>query len=386
MIRCFPARASRTGAVTPLMVAMMFAVLIVTAVSINSNWLLFHRINSQNTADLSALSALSKIQTDTSAETRIDEAKDLGSRLYNLNFQRTNADIQSSAVELGSIVDPDADEPDFVKNESDDSVVSAVRIQMPHDDVSHVPLFLTGLLGGQESIAINADAIVGTKTVDVVLCLDASRSMNRVSTGRGLPAGGTTLNEPPLPGSRWFELKETVEQFLVSLRETNPNARIGLVTFGGGWPLASWGISELDEDMARVEVPLTLMASDQAAGINDILDSYATDYIALGRGTSIYDGIDYCNQLFDKPGASRHIVLLSDGDPWQPGRPNTMVAANAAAAEEIRIHTISFSGNFGTLRRVSAATGGTNFTAYSQGELADAFKQLVGEFRVQLRD
>ena len=371
-------RAPRDGAVVPIVVVLIILLLTISCITINSNWLLYHRINAQNTADLAAMSALARIQSDPDTGARIYNAKVLGSRIYDLNYDRASEGLDSDEVQLGFLVDPDEDEPTFVRAEELDAAVSAVQILEPQSASNSVQVFLANMLGANDSVRIVANSTVGTKAVDIMLCLDASRSMNRLSSSNGFPSGGSSINEPPLPGSRWFELKDTVRSFLDELRETNPNARVGLVTFGGGWPLESWGISGLDYDMARTELEPTLTVSDEVLGINDTLDSYATNYIALGRGTSIYDGIQDAVAAMDNPNATRHIVLLSDGQPWQPGRPNTMVAAANAANKNITIHTISFSGTFSTLVKVAEETSGLTFTASNQSELNNAFHILAG--------
>ena len=58
----------RAGAIMPLLAVVTVALLIVAALTINSNWLMYNQINAQNTADLSARGSLSKILSDTEIE------------------------------------------------------------------------------------------------------------------------------------------------------------------------------------------------------------------------------------------------------------------------------------------------------------------------------
>jgi len=78
--------------------------------------------------------------------------------------------------------------------------------------------------------------------------------------------------------------------------------------------------------------------------------------------------------------------MLSDGSQAAPGRPGPLVAAKAAAEEDITIHTISFGGDFGVMTNIANETGGANFTALSDDELREAFGSLLGRFRTQLVD
>ena len=210
--------------------------------------------------------------------------------------------------------------------------------------------------------------------------------MNRQSADNELPPGATSIHEPPLPGSRWFELKDTVALFLAAMKESNPNARVGLVTFGGGLDGTEHLASELDLEWARLENNLRVVISKKINKLQGTLDSYATDYPALGLGTSLYDGIVTGVNAFDNKSSSKHIVMLSDGNQVAPGRPGALEAIQFAVDEDITIHTISFGGDFGVMSSIADGTGGSNFTALSADELSEAFAQLLGRFRVQLVD
>jgi len=299
--------------------------------------------------------------------------------------------IEPQQVRFGNLVDPTQAEPVFNEIASDDQRVSAVRVERPLDDQQQqVDVFFANILGGSDQVRIIADATVSNRPVDVFLCLDGSRSMNR-APDNSFPAGATTINEQPRPGSRWFELTATVRQFLASMREVNPNARVGLVTFGGGFGLLPGkniiNPSELDDDWARIEQGLTVVISNEIEDLTGTMDSYATDFPALGLGTSLYDGIEFCREAFNATdGAVQQVILLSDGNQVAPGRPNPVIAAELAANQNITIHTIAFGGNVGVLSSISDATGGSNFTALTEEELDEAFRQLLGRFRVQLVD
>lgn len=381
----------RKGAILPLVAVLLSALLIIAAITINTNWILYHQINVQNSTDLAARASLVKILADSEFEGRTDRARDLGARIYELNLDRPDPQFSSDRIEFGRIPDPLALEPVFIESGSTDDPISAVQI-VPSEATAEqrVSMLFRNILS-RDTVDLNADATVSTRPVDVMLCLDASRSMNRRSSGGGFPPGGTSINEPPLPGSRWFELVDTVAVFLQAMKETNPNARVGLVTFGGGFE----GIpgpnfdppSELDEEYARTEQGLTVVISNQINGINQTLQSYGSDYPALGLGTSLYDGIIDSLAAFDNDSASKHIIMLSDGQQAAVGsRPGPIVAAEAAANDDVTIHTISFGGNFGVMTNIANETAGSNFTAFSEDQLREAFGQLLGRFRVQLVD
>ena len=380
----------RSGAVLPLVAVFITAFMLVAALTINSNWFMFNHTNAQNTADISARASLQRIVVDSQADGRIDRARDLGVRLYNLNITRNGPGFSPERIRFGN-TQGDGTGNGFSEVFSDSDVVSAVFVDSPVQlEQQNVEVFFAGLLGSGPHVKIVADATVSTRPIDIILCLDASRSMTRLSGGtqNELPPGGMTIHEPPLPGSRWHSLTDTVVLFLDALRDTNPNARVGLVTFGGGaTPNANQQPpSPLDDDLSRFEVPLTVVVDNDVANINAVMDSYV-DHPALGLGTSLYDGIETSIGAFQTDTNSvRHIVMLSDGSQAAVTRPDPIVAASAASQANIVIHTISFDGDLETMQDIADETGGATFAAASDDELREAFAQLLGRFRVQLVD
>ena len=380
----------RSGAVLPLVAVFITAFMLVAALTINSNWFMFNHTNAQNTADISARASLQRIVVDSQGDGRIDRARDLGVRLYNLNITRNGPGFSPERIRFGN-TQGDGTGNTFSEVFSDSDVVSAVFVDSPVQlEQQNVEVFFAGLLGSGPHVKIVADATVSTRPIDIILCLDASRSMNRLSGGtqNELPPGGTSIHEPPLPGSRWHSLTDTVVLFLDALRDTNPNARVGLVTFGGGaTPNANQQPpSPLDDDLSRFEVPLTVVVDNDVANINAVMDSYI-DHPALGLGTSLYDGIETSIGAFQTDTNSvRHIVMLSDGSQAAVTRPDPIVAASAASQANIVIHTISFDGDLETMQDIADETGGATFAAASDDELREAFAQLLGRFRVQLVD
>lgn len=380
-------RLKRNGAVMPLLAIVLATLLVIVALTINSNWLLYNQINVQNTADLSARASLVKIISDSEFEGRIDRARDLGTRLYNLNIDRPNANFESNRVRFGNYTAAtDTTEAVFNETNSESDPITSVFVDTPDSlEQRQVNVFFSNILGAPDRVSITADATVSTRQVDIILCLDASRSMTRVSASDDFPPNGTTIHEPPLPGSRWFELRETVALFLEAMQNTNPSARVGLVTFGGGKFDPDLLDSDLDLELARFENELTVVIAEEIGDLVGTLDSYVTDFPALGLGTSLFDGIQVSRTALANAGnSSQHIIMLSDGQQVIDNRPEPIVAADAAALDGITIHTISLGGDFGVMSSIADATGGSNFSALSQDELGDAFASLLGRFRVQL--
>lgn len=384
----------RTGAVLPLIAVFIAAFMFVAALTINSNWFMFNHTNAQNTADICARASLQTILDDTSSNGRFERARDLGTRLYDLNFARNVSSFDADRIRFGNVLDASVDDPEFIETLDEDNVVSAVHVDSPVQlEQQQVEVFFSKLLGSDPKIKIFADAKASTQPLDIFLCLDASRSMNLTPNSPNtlsravFPPGATDMNEPPFPGSRWDGLTETVELFLNEMLEKNPNARIGLVTFGGGGNPRGNISSPLDADLSRFEVGLTIAAADGVKKINDVLESYVTDYPALAWGTSLYDGLTTATKSFLKDNnSSKHIIMLSDGSQAGVTRPNPLIAARSAANKDITVHTVAFGGGERSMRDIAVMGGGETFFAASELELKEAFGSLLSRFRVQLVD
>jgi len=383
----------RRGVLIPLLAVLITALLGIAALTINCSWLMYNRINSQNTADLSSRAALIQLTGDTEYDGRIDRARDLAVRMYELNIDRTNASIDAESIRFGvwERGQGNADNQ-FTEKFNDSDVIAAVHVDQPTKAVDrNVKVYLSEFVGGTQSVDIVSEAIASTRPLDIFLCLDASRSMNRYSVqpGKQRFPPGSALNLRPVAGSRYFEMLDTVELFLAAMRDVNPNARIGLVTFGGGPNETSRNrnkvVSPLDATLARLEDPLALVVSPAVEGIVETLESY-TELPTLGLGTSIYDGVRISVENFDNLESSKHIILLSDGQQAAVETLPSIEGGILAAAEGIRVHTIAFATNANELNAIADETGGSKFFAESEDELREAFAQLLGKFRTQLVD
>lgn len=124
-------RNQRRGAIIPLLAFVIIALLVIAALTINSSWLLYNQLNVQNAADLSARSSLVKIIEDTEFEGRIDRARDLGVRLYELNLDRPDAQFDPNSIRFGRVADLSASEPVLIATQNDAFPISAVQVVPP---------------------------------------------------------------------------------------------------------------------------------------------------------------------------------------------------------------------------------------------------------------
>ena len=374
--------AKRNGSITPLMVVFMVVIMIFSGITVNYSWIQYHKINAKTAADLTARSTLQQLLSDTDYDSREHTAREMGAIIFDLN-RDDRVSFDSDRIKFGEIEDIDEINPVFIEAHHPTDVISAVYVTPPTDDSEkQVNIFFSNLLGGRETIAVSSEAKAATIPVDIMLCLDASRSMNRKPDGSAVRGYGT--HGPPGPGSRWYVLTDTVALFLDAVKDINTSARVGLVTFGGGGTApASRGHSPLDDDEARFENALTSVLSPNIDELNQTLRSYITDYPALGWGTRIGAGINLCVPNFDRRNTQKHILLLGDGaSPVTP----TLNAARNAAANDIRVHSISFGGSFGILEDAAIAGEGMFFVAETEEELKEAFRAFLGNLKASLVD
>jgi len=376
---------NRHGAMLPLMALVLVSLLTFIAFSINTSWMQLSKTRAQSAADLASASALTYFSDNAgrSHGTRVRGAIKVGAKILAQN-ENTPGAAGSSRINLGYLAGEVQHNPDFVL---DKRQVSAVKIGADSSSSSEVPVFFGELLG-RETIRITAESISSIEPIEVVLCLDASRSMNRLANGRRAPNGN---NVPPAEGSRWFALIDTVDLFLNEVRSRSPRTRVSLVTFGGGLR-AGRVSSPLDADHVRRELPFHLVDSTE---IVDKLKSY-TEFPALGFGTFIFDAIEESTDVLletGNPRAKRFIILLSDGRQFTgrnrraDPRPAPVVATSRAVAMGIPIHTINYQRVANEeLLEVARATGGDALDASDEDQLRNAFEVLLEKFRVRLAD
>jgi Ca-activated chloride channel family protein len=211
----------------------------------------------------------------------------------------------------------------------------------------------------------------GTKRRNLVLALDASRSMEAVD----FSSGSQQL-------SRMTAVKRVVRQFIQARAED----RIGVVVFGS---------------KAFVQAPLTLDHQLLLDLISDLSPRIA------GDGTAIGDGLGLSlKRLREAPADSSTVILLTDGVS-NSGQLDPLEAAEIAKAAGIKVHTIGIGSNRdiltpglmgimqgaqqaefdeGPLKQIAATTGGSYFNAQDLEGLAEVYRQIDELERTSSKD
>ncbi|MDI6796200.1 MAG: VWA domain-containing protein [Desulfatibacillaceae bacterium] len=199
--------------------------------------------------------------------------------------------------------------------------------------------------------------------VDIILCMDTSGSMLAMDF---------TLDNKPV--TRLAAVKKVAKDFI----RKRPHDRIGIVVFGS---------------YAFTQVPPT---SDQGLLLS-LTDDMAVNM--AGQATAIGDALAIAGKrLKDLPGASKVVILLTDGEE-NAGEIDAPTAARALAALGIRIHAVGvgttgsapflqrtlFGDQFvyrqvvmdeDALKRIAQIGGGRYFVATETAELEAIYDEL----------
>ncbi|HET9049675.1 MAG TPA: VWA domain-containing protein [Chiayiivirga sp.] len=191
---------------------------------------------------------------------------------------------------------------------------------------------------------------------DLMLAVDTSGSM----AAEDMSVGGRRMD-------RLQAIKLVVGDFL----KRRVGDRVGLILFGQN---------------AYLVTPLTF-------DLNSVRHQLDTSVVGLaGRETAIGDAVGLAvKRLRDRPQDQRVLILLTDGAN-NAGALQPMQAAELAAANHVRVHTIAFGsdtqrGPFGlmmpsaemdepTLEHIAERTGGRFFRARNTAELAGIYAEL----------
>ena len=180
---------------------------------------------------------------------------------------------------------------------------------------------------------------------DLMVAIDLSASMEQedmVLAGVGVP--------------RFVIVREMISEFIASRK----GDRVGLIAFG---------------DEAYLIVPLSYDVGAVAAVLDDL------DIGLAGHRTDLGRAIGLAVKTFDpEVESSRVLVLLSDGED-NSGELTGPDAADLAAQNGIRIHTIGFSSKIkadgvAILRTIAANTDGAFFWAASAPDLAATSREI----------
>ncbi len=387
----------RRGAMLVLIATMLVLILAFAALLLDMSWMALAKSELQSATDEACRAALMKYtaaDADLSEAQRLQDARRQARDVFKDNLVGgRHRDVDPMSFVFGHASYSGVGMSAFVAHQKPYNAVQG-NVLTSDPATQSVSLFMMPLFGVND-FSPTAEATVGLKTADIVLVVDASRSMTRLphspnkKSQRLYPQGGGA-RKPPLPGSRWSHMMDALDHFTVLMQEGHSDAWIGMASFGGGEKdYVPPNYPELEQYYRR-----EYQLGPQKSGnyLSPRMSRYSDS--PLGYGTDIAAGIQDAIAMLNAYGrstAERYILLLSDGLPYAPGRQPTEEAVLDARDANITIHSVIFglydAGANAMMQDAADQTGGHFFgNATSGPELEQTFTDMVESFPVRLLD
>ena len=233
---------------------------------------------------------------------------------------------------------------------------------------------------GREEFELTQESIATRIDNDVCLVIDRSGSMawDLTDTQYSYPgdlAGKSTIQnyfQPPHPTlSRWASVETAIDAFLAVLDNNPYEPRVALTSYS-----SNFTFGEYESVVSTIDQELTTDFDSIRSAINTIGSKPLIGNTNIAAG--LRDGIATLTSASgSRPNASRSVILLTDGIMTQGDDPVALAAA--ALAENITIHTITFSDEADQvlMAEVAAAGGGEHHHAPDGAALAEVFRELA---------
>ena len=259
--------------------------------------------------------------------------------------------------------------------------LNAVRVNAQRTEQSNdgpVGLYF-GLLYGRPFFEPALSSTASFLDVDVCLVLDRSSSMKlQTSSSAGyMSTSNSRFCDTPRSDSRWVALENSVALFVTELTSTLAVEHVAVVTFASNYT-SSCGETNLDASIDQtLSGNLSLVNAAMAARSDSVWNG----------GTYINEGVSLGRQVLTGPSsrtyARKVMIVLTDGVS-SSGAGDPVVEASTAVAQDIRVHTITFSAAAGQepMQQVAAAGNGNHYHAPDSMTLDDVFRQIAGSVAV----
>ncbi len=233
-----------------------------------------------------------------------------------------------------------------------------------------VGLFFGGVLGPfffeptYQTRSVNLDR-------DICLVVDRSGSMNRNVVGGGIPGGADPCDKPHPTASRWAALSVAVQAFIDGVNQTSQEEKLALVSYSSSGSFC--GRSYTDSDInVRLTNNYALVTGSMGTLSNNPIQGWTNISAGIDDGVVVLT-----DPARARPFAEKTMVLLTDG---QQNRGRSAVdAAQDAAAQDIVIHTVTFSDEAeqNLMRQTAEAAGGRHFHAPNAAALEQIFREIA---------
>ena len=365
----------RRGAVIPMMAIMLPVVILLAAIAINISYLELNRSEMVIASDAVSRAAGREYMSTNSFNSARAKGRDAGSRnlIGGKPLQLSDGDFVFGQSQRTGLSDRYSFTAGGGTGGSNPNAVEVTARRTTGSLDGPLGLLLPSILP-RSTVESSQTSRSNQVEVDVVLVIDRSGSMayaaNEPAVFPPVPAAappGWLFNGPAPNPSRWRDLVEAVDVFLIELTASPINEMVGLATYNGN--------TNIDQ----------LLSSDYNS-IRGALGNY-TNYFESGK-TNIGGGINAGQNCFamsgTRPFAARVMIVMTDGIDTVGSDPIT--AAVNAAKEKIMIFTITFAqeADQTTMETVAKKALGKHYHATNGANLSLVFKDIARQLPVLL--
>ena len=374
MLTCPNRRSDRRGAMLVLIALTLPLMLIMVAFAVDVAWMQLVRTELRTATDAAARAGAKELSLSQDQAAARVAAKQAAAENLVAGQPLILQDIE---IEFGISRQASSDSR-FVFTPGGDRL-NAVKVTGNRTNGSAggpVALFLGNVMGVSH-FEPRLTAISTQLDRDICLVVDRSGSMMRDEFGNSIPQ--PSCSPPHSPLSKWAALDAAVVGFLAELDRTIQQEQCGLVSYSSagsscGFRFTTSDINtRLSFDYTQIRSDMAQIGSRPVAGFTNIF-------------AGIENGIQVLTDSNSRPFALRTMVVMTDGR--HNRGPEPVIAARNAAAQDITIHTVTFSdeADFRRMRDVAAATGGQHFHAPDAQALEDIFREIAATLPVMLTE
>ncbi len=370
--RCRP---DRRGAITVLVAIMIPVLLVLAAFAVNVTYMQMVREQLRVTCDASAKAALVNFGATQQQSSAIALAQTLASQ--NLVAGQTLT-INSTNLLFGNATKGSGGVYTF------SSGVSPLNSVQLTGNIA-APLFMTTFLA-KNSFSPTQVSLVTRISHDICLVLDRSASMafdlsvNEFNYPADVATGRNPLQcyftPPSTTASRWASLTQAVNSFVSVLQARNLDVHLALATYAEAYTFGTYSATE-----ATLDVQLTNNFSPTLLAMNNYGQNPLLGDTNIAAGLALAQG--ELTGLRARVTANRTIILLTDGVATTGNTDIPGIALSYRQANNIVMHTITFSAEAGTPSAQAAMQGaatngnGMYFYAPTSAQLQTAFQTIA---------
>ena len=366
-------RRSRRGATLVLILALLVAIIIAAAFSIEVAYMQLVQTQLRAATDAAARAGGETL----SREQDLEQARATAIEVAQRNsVAGSPLRVRESDIQFGNSSAGPGGNWNFTPGGTPTNALRVVGDRSDGSLSGHVPLLFGRLMGKGYFEPVKSSTVAHLDR-DICIVVDRSGSMAWDLSGvdwsypPGLSYPEAYCTEPHPTLSRWAALNTAVAAFNTGVEETLQVERMSLVSYAtaGSWCSGSYNAADINqpltEDYARIESAMTRLSSRPIPG-----------------GTNISAGIDLGVQVLTDPARSRPhafktMVVLTDGQ-YNAGR-DPLLAAMDAAAKDIVVHAVTFSAgtDIAAMQAVAEAGGGKHYHAPGAAELEQIFREIA---------